>query len=196
MDQGAHVRYRLPLAKVGEKLVIYGEDSLQVTVLLTVGVLSCSLVWSFAVDSLNVMLAGALFAVATAAPLIGWGIGKVLGPDRYINGEYYHAELYAAVTDALRSRGIRDTQQYILSHPDFALCAKELARELDRDQLYYPSATSLFQALVYSRDMDPRLTKEAVITIVNERGVADPDEAKTMLTDFLETETAIRAGML
>lgn len=139
---------------------------------------------------------GALFfAILPAVTICLYVIGKVLCRPHTVNGRSYSPEMYALITDGLRGRKITGTKRYLEEHPDYPRMALELEQEI-WSAIKSDSALKKMVALVYSSTASPQQTKRALLSIVNERGITDPDTARALLSSFNASEAPLMSGAL
>ena len=151
----------------------------------------------FVVQSAELLYAALCFIPLPVAASLAFCLGRLLHRKRTINGITYSAEMYALITDELHGRkAATNAARFILEHPEHARCSQELGKDLKMNRTINDLDTIReFKSLVFAHE-NPGQAKDALLAIINERGITDPSAARGVLGAFASTDTPLMSGAL
>jgi hypothetical protein len=122
--------------------------------------------------------------------------GKRVLRNRKAGTETWGPYFYAAISDELRRRGVKDVNRYLTEHPHHVSTFKELNDELPLDSPFPKREHASVLALLFTEDDDPERTKESILRIVNDRKVSDLNLVRQTLVEINGTTAPLMDGAL
>lgn len=142
-------------------------------------------------------VAAAFLAVVPLFTACAFGIGKLLYRERVFGDSTVSPELYAVITEVLRSRGITNVRRHLIDHPEHVRQCLELGRQISSTHTSKNGyGVMAFQSLILTEDSRAEQTKEALLVIIRERGIKDVATARELLRTFTSAETPLMNGAL